>query len=166
MSMSQADSTLTTGVPGDDPGHLLSLARQNAARAYTLQSLQRLRRAAREEISRLIAFLDQSDPYVMSELEDEDDREPVGDEEPSLGSLDRAIDQSRWSRGNQWDIDAELDTADDEPSLAAAEHHPMTPWSGMANRPGEVRDMSGNQTFWGISGPTDDREDDAGDNRE
>ena len=46
------------------------------------------------------------------------------------------------------EVDTEADTADDEPSLGASEHyHP------------------GNQSFWACSG-SDDREDDAGDNRE
>jgi hypothetical protein len=41
-----------------------------------------LRREARAEINRLIDLLDRSDSYVMNELEDDDDREEVGDAEP------------------------------------------------------------------------------------
>src|SRR5579871_3627068 len=118
--MSQADSTLTTGVPGDDPGHLLSLARQNAARETALQNLQRLRREARGEIDRLLAFLDQSDPYVMTELEEEDDREDVGDIEWSLGFLDGVMNQEHLSWGLREDL--EQDGSDDEPSLGFPDH--------------------------------------------
>ncbi|WP_409187595.1 hypothetical protein [Bradyrhizobium sp. RDM4] len=47
------------------------------------------------EIDRLIAFLDQSDPYA-TELEDAcEDEGAAVDEEPSLGSFDRMTDQSR-----------------------------------------------------------------------
>jgi hypothetical protein len=41
-----------------------------------LADFQQLRQEARRTIDRLIAFLDRSDPYVMTELEDDDcDRE-------------------------------------------------------------------------------------------
>jgi hypothetical protein len=63
-------------------------------------------------------------------------------------------------------IDAELDDAEDEPSLGASEHHPLCPSSWSASRPGEFRDRSGNQSLWECAAPSDDREDDAGDNPE
>ena len=121
--MSQAKSVDTTNAPGNEPGHLLALARQNAARGAALLNLRSLRREAREEISRLIAFLDASDPYVMTELEDDDDREEVGDSEPSLGSFDRMANQEKSWRSTGADLDAELDTADFEPSLGSIEYH-------------------------------------------
>ena len=74
---------------------LPGLAQQQAERAEALQALSRLRREAREEISRLIQFLDASDSYVQSELEGDDDREPDGDDEPSLGSFDRMTNQTK-----------------------------------------------------------------------
>jgi hypothetical protein len=69
-----------------------NLLAQERSRRATIATLQRLRREARNEIARLIQFLDQSDPYVMTELEDDDEREPDdeaedgADDEPSLGS--------------------------------------------------------------------------------
>jgi hypothetical protein len=127
------------------------LAIQEHRRQKALHALARLRKEASEEIARLIAFLDASDPYVMTEPEDDDDREEVGDSEPSLGSFDRMTNQEKsWRRlFSEFiaEVDAELDQADDEPSLGAAEHHPITPWSGMANRPGEFLDTSGSQAF-------------------
>jgi hypothetical protein len=124
------------------------LAQQEAGRLQSIQTLQRMRREARNEISRLIQFLDQSDEYVMSELEDDDDREEGGDSEPSLGSFDGMTNQEKSYRGGSSESDVELDTADDEPSLGASEHyHP------------------GNQSSWAW-GDSGDREDDAGDNSE
>jgi len=38
----------------------------------SLPDFQQLRREARRTIDRLIEFLDRSDPYVMTELEDDD----------------------------------------------------------------------------------------------
>lgn len=105
------------------------LAAQERAREKALRRLSRLRKRASAEIERLIAFLDASDSYVATELEDDisADLEEVGDDEPSLGSPDRSTDQSRWagSGGSPRDaIDYELDRADDEPSLGWAEEEP------------------------------------------
>jgi hypothetical protein len=106
---------------------IANLAVQQLNRIKSLTDLARLRREARDEISRLIQLLDSSDEYVMTELEDDDDREEVGDDEPSLGSFDRMTDQSKsWRRGGLWEVpevDAELDTGDDEPSLGSRDHH-------------------------------------------
>jgi hypothetical protein len=54
----------------------------------------------------LIQFLDHTDDYVSRELEG--DREPDTDE-PSLGSLDRMADQSRWAAGSCDDAEHEHD---------------------------------------------------------
>jgi hypothetical protein len=100
------------------------LAQQEAARIQSIHTLQRMRREAMDEISRLIQFLDQSDPYVMTELEDNDDREEGGDSEPWLGSFDRMVNQEKsWRAIGAADLDAELDTSDDEPSLGSIEYH-------------------------------------------
>jgi hypothetical protein len=72
-----------------------ALARRQLMRIHSIQSLVRLRRDARDEISRLIEFLDASDEYVMTELEDEAELEEGGDSEPSLGSFDRMVNQER-----------------------------------------------------------------------
>jgi hypothetical protein len=92
------------------------------------QAIGRLRKEARDEIDRLIGFLDKTDDYVSRELEDEDDREPVGDDEPSLGSFDAISNQDRAWKGTtgQW-LDCEKDDSDDEPSLAALENHVWAP---------------------------------------
>lgn len=75
-------------------------ALQELARQSSIRTLAKLRKEAAAEITRLIAFLDASDPYVMTEREDqvddgpcdtdelevsEGDDEPGQDEEPSLG---------------------------------------------------------------------------------
>jgi hypothetical protein len=143
---------------------LSGFAQQQAQRTESLAVLQGMRREARDEISRLIQFLDQSDDYVMTELED------VGDHEPTLGSFDQMKNQEKsyFQRLGvlAFEVDAELDDADSEPSLGALENHPTTAPSGQANRPSELRDGNGNQSFWDYGGQADDREDDAGDNPE
>ena len=63
-----------------------ALAQQQLMRIHSIRSLVRLRKDARDEISRLIEFLDASDEYVMTELEDDAELEEGGDSEPSLGS--------------------------------------------------------------------------------
>jgi hypothetical protein len=84
----------------------------------------RLRKEARDEIDRLIGFIDKTDDYVSRELEDDDSAnfEDGGDSEPSLGSLDRMTDQTKLYAGGPTDhfsIDRELDKSDDEPSLGS-----------------------------------------------
>lgn len=107
------------------------LAIQQRLRATALSDLARLRKEARAEIGRLISFLDQSDPYVMTELEDEcedegaqceggggeegceDEGADTSDREPSLGSCDPSMgggDQTRWAAGDRRDL--ELDHAE------------------------------------------------------
>lgn len=85
----------------------------------SLQTLARLRKEASAEITRLIAFLDASDPYVMTELEDDisadledddpgendDPAENDLDDEPSLGSLDHHQSQERWAAGGRRDLE-------------------------------------------------------------
>jgi hypothetical protein len=111
------------------------------------QAIGRLRREARDEIHRLIQFLDKTDDYVSRELEDAvddnacDDNELDGPEngededsdpaEPSLGSLSSSGgDQTHWGKFGSGDLEDEHDGAepddneggdgakeDDEPSL-------------------------------------------------
>lgn len=109
------------------------LAVQRRTRGASLLTLSRLRREAAAEIERLIAFLDASDPYVMSEREEGADDGPcdtdeleqdLGSPEPStkgnyLGRspwMSRSFDQSRF-QGE----DEEADDSDDEPSLGFLE---------------------------------------------
>jgi hypothetical protein len=89
------------------------------------QAIGQLRKEARDEIDRLIGFLDKTDDYVSRELEDAVDDNPCDDleTEPSLGSLDRMADQTKWAAGNigsdLLSLDAEQDDSDDEPSLGS-----------------------------------------------
>ncbi|QOZ17456.1 hypothetical protein XI02_22390 [Bradyrhizobium sp. CCBAU 21365] len=131
-------------------------------------AIGRLRREARDEVDRLLNFLDKTDDYVSRELEDDgEENEEGGDVEPSLGSLDRAPNQERWAKGvhpwDQGDVDRELDRSDDEPSLAATETHVCVPHpvmrtdDPMGGR--RYRDCSASQEFWAASS-TDEREHD------
>ncbi|RXT48759.1 hypothetical protein [Bradyrhizobium betae] len=105
-----------------------------------------MRSEARREIDRLIQFLDRSDQYVMTELEDEDEREDIGEAEPSLGSFDRMVNQlNSYRQGGMWtvpDIDAEQDDADAEPSLGFLENHPHATHGSLHFA---SRDQSGSQ---------------------
>src|ERR1700676_1098948 len=89
------------------------------------QAIGRLRKEARDEIDRLIRFLDKTDDYVSRELEDSIDDNPHDEEtddngednedadpaEPSLGSVgDVHFDQTRWAVGDRRDL--ELDDAE------------------------------------------------------
>jgi hypothetical protein len=70
------------------------------------KAIGRLRKEARDEIHRLIQFLDSSDNHMELEPEDEDDEAM---REPSLGSLDRSIAQTRWGAGCCDDTEHEHD---------------------------------------------------------
>lgn len=140
--MSQVDSENSIALPAGAAGAIRSgLAIQQRLRETALYDLARLRREARDEIARLISFLDASDPYAQFELEEQDDRE-AEIAEPSLGGLDRAQDQTRWAAGGT--DDAELDRSDDEPSVGSGDG-----WSG----------EHASQENWARGG-RDDREDD------
>ena len=69
-------------------------------------SIGQLRKEAREEIDRLVRFLDKTDDYVSRELEVEDGNdEPGGDDEPSLGSHKGLNQIKSWvvPSGDEWD---------------------------------------------------------------
>ena len=96
------------------------------------QAIGRLRKEARDEIDRLIRFLDKTDDYVSRELEDSIDDNPHDEEtddngednedadpaEPSLGSVgDVHFNQERWAAGSRCDLeqdDAESGIADQD----------------------------------------------------
>ena len=96
------------------------LAIQQREREKTLHNLARLREEASAEIDRLLAFLDASHEYVMSEREEAVDDEACDDTElePSLGSFDRMTDQSKaWRQQSLWafpEVDGEQDDCDRE----------------------------------------------------
>ena len=102
------------------------------------QAIGRLRKDARDEIDRLIRFLDHTDNHMELEPEEEGDE---ADAEPSLGSFDQMPNQDKaWRQFCDWAtpaLDAEQDEADDEPSLGFLERH-CSHYS-----PG--RDFTGNQ---------------------
>ena len=106
------------------------------------QALGRVRRAARDEIERLIAWLDST---IDVDEDSAGDDEPCDDRElePSLGSFDRMSDQIKAWQGGNYDVDAELDKCDDEPSL------------------GSVGDMHFNQGRWAAGNRRDLEQDDA-----
>jgi hypothetical protein len=96
------------------------------------QAIGRLRKEARDEIDRLIRFLDKTDDYVSRELEDSIDDNPHDEEtddngednedadpaEPSLGSSgDLHLNQERWAAGGRCDLeqdDGETGIADQD----------------------------------------------------
>src|SRR5476651_1455088 len=56
------------------------------------QAIGRLRKEARDEIDRLVRFLDETENHMELEPEDEADDSEM---EPSLGSFERVVDQSK-----------------------------------------------------------------------
>jgi hypothetical protein len=115
----------SVGVPAFQPG-----------RSASVIELSRLRQQqAAAAIERLIEFLDASDPYVSTEIEDDDESEPsLGflEQHPTPYGLgadrDRSGDQTNVCEGLRGDLeeehdgcepnhDEEADTSDDEPTL-------------------------------------------------
>ena len=114
------------------------------------QAIGRLRKDARDEIDRLIQFLDKTDDYVSRELEDAVDDGPIDDNEldgpengedeesdpaePSLGSVgDMHFNQELWAKGGTKDLEDEHDGAepdDDEGGDGAKENdEPSLGWT-------------------------------------
>ena len=101
------------------------------------QAIGRLRKEARDEIDRLIRFLDETDNHMEREPEDEadDSDDEDGDDEDSLGSLERYASsygpdghnptgsQLNWAGGRGDDLEDEHDGAEPdecgEPSLGS-----------------------------------------------
>ena len=108
------------------------------------QALGRVRRAARDEIERLIAWLDST--IDVDEDSAVDDGPCDGDDyEPSLGSFDRMSDQIKAWQGGACDVDVELDKCDDEESDEPEDGADSEPSLGSTNdglyigpAPGEV----------------------------
>jgi hypothetical protein len=93
--VAQADSTDTTNLPAPEKPQESFYLPTDISPEEVFQAIGRLRREARDEIDRLIRFLDKTDSYMFRELEDAVDDGPVdtdeleigeGDDEPSLGS--------------------------------------------------------------------------------
>jgi hypothetical protein len=89
--------------------------RADASPADIFRAIGKLRKDARDEIDRLIRFLDETDnPMELepedegddAELEDDDPAEDDGLREPSLGSVgDVHFDQRRWAAGDRRDLE-------------------------------------------------------------
>jgi hypothetical protein len=105
------------------------------------QAIGRLRKEARDEIDRLIRFLDDSDNHMEPEPEDEADDSEL---ESSLGSFDRVVDQSKaWRQRGEFcsGNDTEQDDADAEPSLGSLDqHHDQERWAAGGGRDLELDD--------------------------
>ncbi|OSJ16832.1 hypothetical protein BST63_10600 [Bradyrhizobium canariense] len=100
------------GSPADSAGPLYF--KTNVSPEQIFQAIGRLRREARDEIDRLIRFLDDTDDHMErepedenddAELEDDDPAENDLDDEPSLGSLDHHHSQERWASGGRRDLE-------------------------------------------------------------
>ena len=93
------------------------------------QAIGRLRKDARDEIHRLICFLDDTDNHMeREEAVDDVGCDDVGEAEPSLGWTEQEARWGRYAESAMADIDNELDTVDDEPSLGALPSTDQTTW--------------------------------------
>lgn len=115
--------------PGEAQKAFAALAAQERASQKTLRRVSKLRQKAFNEIDRLIAFIDASDPYVSTGLEEEWEDEGAqcegegeecedegadieNDGEPSLGSTGASGDQSWWGKSDTDDTEDEHDGAE------------------------------------------------------
>jgi hypothetical protein len=64
-----------------------------------IDDLANVRKEAKARIGRLIEFLDVTDPYVSTELEDEVEDDDNPDNEPSLGAAETINQQRSWLSG-------------------------------------------------------------------
>ena len=81
------------------------------------QAIGRLRKDARDEIERLLNFLDETENHMCVDDEDGADDERGGDDELSLGSQDAVTNQAAaWKHPTDYHFgDCEVDDCDDEP---------------------------------------------------
>jgi hypothetical protein len=118
MIMAQVDSENSIAMPANDAGALYLPTDVTPEKLF--QAIGRLRKEARDEIDRLIRFLDETDNHMEREPDGDEDG---GDPEPSLGSFDRMLDQGKsWRQRETWfngTTDLEADDAEDEPSLGS-----------------------------------------------
>lgn len=143
--MTQADSVLST--PPLSTSRLQNVLEQEAARQASLQLVRRLRREARDEIERLLTFLDASDDYVQTEREEAVD--DVGcdddtDKEGSLGSSN-SVDQTRWLNPGSGEIDAEDEHDGAEPDDECDGRPDHEPSLGWPERMAKSADHGGSQ---------------------
>ncbi|MHC2247851.1 hypothetical protein [Bradyrhizobium elkanii] len=154
----------TLGSPAESAGELYF--KTDVSPEQIFQAIGRLRKDARNEIDRLIRFLDDTDDHM--EREPDDDEPSLGfqeafpgrgaphggsgdDREPDLGSFDRMVNQERSNHQRlgeeRVEIDAELDQADQEPSLGSIERHPSSlGWQDGSNPTGDQTHWAGSDT--------------------
>ena len=104
--MAQADTTDTTNPPAAEKPQESFYLPTDVSPEEVFQAIGRLRKDARDEIDRLIRFLDKTDSYMFRELEDSVDDNPQGDEgeaEPSLGWTEQ---EARWGSLPQYGLTA------------------------------------------------------------
>lgn len=112
--MAQVDSENSTAMPASDAGALFR--RTDVSPEQFFQTLGRARRAAANEIERLIQWLDSTIDVDEDAAIDDDPCDGEGDDEPSLGSFDRLSNQLHGWKNRGWGVDCELDRCDDEVS--------------------------------------------------
>jgi hypothetical protein len=158
--MTQADSvhsTPPTNTSANESGKPPLFRRTDISPEDFFQTLGRVRRAARDEIERLIDWLDSTIDCDQDAAVDDEPCDGDTDTEPSLGSFDRMSNQIKaWQTTGfcNAEIDAELDRCDDEPSL------------GSCDGPGRLMPCGmGGQEYW-ARGNTDEREGDEHDGAE
>src|ERR1700761_7651292 len=105
------------------------LAAQERRTQKSLQLLAKLRKEASAEINRLIAFLDASDPYVTTELEEQADDGPIDDTELEQSFCGVTADGGTIpieQPGDELEADYGYGlTSDDEPSLGSGAMHEL-----------------------------------------
>lgn len=168
--MTRADSVhstppLNTSALTPIPGLDWLDIREDTPPAEIFRAIGRLRKEARDEIDRLIRFLDESDNHMElepddesddSEQEDDDPAEDDGTSEWSLGFLERhpsiygygrdgSGTQERLCQGYGGDREDEHNgaepTEDEEPSLGSSHcHHNQRHWSIGSHYDGELDD--------------------------
>ncbi len=156
--MTQADSvhsTPPTNTSASDPGALYR--RTDISPEDFFQSLGRVRRAARDEIERLIEWLDSTIDVDEDAAVDDVGCDGDTDAEPSLGSFDRMSNQIKaWSTttgyGSSYDVDCELDRCDDEESDAAEDggDHEAETDTGIGDADGLNEQLAGTRSALGL----------------
>jgi hypothetical protein len=143
----QTIMTTTLERPADSAGDLYR--RTDISPEQFFQTLGRVRRSVRDEIERLIEWLDTTIDCDQDAAVDDQGCDEDSDREPSLGSFDNMSNQIKaWqARFVAADVDCELDHCDDEPSL------------GSCGGPGPMPCGMGGQDYW-ARGNTDEREGD------
>jgi hypothetical protein len=147
--MAQADSDNSTPAPAAEKPQDSLYMPTDTTPEQLFRAIGKLRKDARDEIDRLIRFLDETDNHMEREPEDEGDE---ADAEPSLGSFDRMTDQGKaWqTRGSLWAFpveDGEQDDADAEPALGSLDGQSnQTAWAA-----GDRRDLELDPTESGIA---------------